>query len=64
MLLDLIDTSQARDAWPCRGFAMQQEYLRSAVGRDVGVQGTWDSVLSVWQLPPGPAPKPRVFGAE
>lgn len=46
------------------------------MGRDVGVPGTWDGVtragdpaLAVCgagslQLPPGPAPKPCVFGAE
>lgn len=45
--------------------------------RGVGVQGTWDGVArgrglssgsrcgaGSLQLPPGPAPKPRVFGAE
>lgn len=45
--------------------------------RDVGVRGTWDGVTRdrgsssgscrgarSSQLPPGPAPKPRVFGAE
>lgn len=47
------------------------------MGGDVGVQGTWDGVTrgrgsssgshrgaGSLQLPPGPAPKPCVFGAE
>lgn len=44
--------------------------------RDVGVEGTWGGVTRdrgsssgsrgarSLELPPGPAPKPRVFGAE